>query len=112
MKKLLALLVWGLGYCSLVAQSGIIKGTITNSINNEPISFATVLVLGTDSGTTSDLDGNYEVRGLAPGLYSIRASYVGFDDFTEYEIQVFNNKPAEIDIQMSEAVQELEEVVV
>ncbi|MEL6635324.1 MAG: TonB-dependent receptor [Bacteroidota bacterium] len=112
MKKLLALLVWGLGYCSLVAQSGIIKGTITNSINNEPISFATVLVLGTDSGTTSDLDGNYEVRGLAPGLYSIRVSYVGFDDFTEYEIQVFNNKPAEIDIQMSEAVQELEEVVV
>ncbi len=112
MKKLILFPFLLLSILQLGAQSGIIKGLITNGINNEPISFASVLVLDTDSGTTTDLDGNYEITGLAPGLYSIRASYVGFDDFTEYEIQVFNNKPAVIDIQMNEAVQELEEVVV
>ncbi len=96
----------------LVAQTGIIKGTINNSINNEPVGFASVLVIDTDSGTTSDFDGNYEITGLKPGLYSIRASFVGFDDVTEYEIQVFNNKPALVDIKMTEAAQNLEEVVV
>ncbi len=96
----------------LIAQTGIIKGTINNSINNEPVGFASVLVIDTDSGTTSDFDGNYEITGLEPGLYSIRASYVGFDDVTEYEIQVFNNKPAVVDIKMTEAAQNLEEVVV
>ncbi|MGK0363685.1 MAG: hypothetical protein ACI85O_000738 [Saprospiraceae bacterium] len=96
----------------LIAQTGIIKGTINNSINNEPVGFASVLVLDTDSGTTSDFDGNYEITGLKPGLYSIRATYVGFKDVTEYEIQVFNNKPAVVDIRMTEAAQNLEEVVV
>lgn len=94
------------------AQTGIIKGSITNNINNEPIGFASVLVLGTDKGTTSEFDGTYEITGLEPGLYDIRASFVGFDDVTEYEIQVFNNKPAEINLKMIESAQDLEEVVV
>ena len=94
------------------AQSGVIKGTITNSINNEPVAFASVLVLDTDKGAISDIDGKYEISGLEPGLYNVRASYVGFEDLTEYEVQVFNNKPAVIDFQMSEASLDLQEVVV
>ncbi len=100
-------------FCQLLfAQTGIIKGSITNSINNEAVGFATVLVLGTDSGTTSEFDGTYEITGLEPGLYSIRVSFVGFDDVTEYEIQVFNNKPAIVDVKITEAAQTLDEVVV
>ena len=96
----------------LLAQTGIIKGSIVNSINNEPVEFASVLVLDTDIGVSSDIDGNYEITGLEPGLYNVRASFVGFNDATEYEIQVFNNKPAIVDIKMTEASQTLDEVVV
>lgn len=96
----------------LAAQTGIIKGTLTNAINNEPVGFASVLVLDTDFGTTSDIDGNYEITGLAPGLYAVRATFVGFEEAAEYEIQVFNNKPAIVDLKMTEAAQNLEEVVV
>ena len=96
----------------LAAQTGIIKGTLTNAINNEPVGFASVLVLDTDFGTTSDIDGSYEITGLAPGLYAVRATFVGFEEAAEYEIQVFNNKPAIVDLKMTEAAQNLEEVVV
>lgn len=96
----------------LAAQTGIIKGTLTNAINNEPVGFASVLVLDTDFGTTSDIDGNYEITGLAPGLYAVRATFVGFAEAAEYEIQVFNNKPAVVDFRMTEGAQNLEEVVV
>lgn len=96
----------------LCAQAGIIKGTVTNPINNEPIGFASILIIDMEQGTTSDIDGNYEITNLEPGLYSVRASFVGYEEATVYEIQVFNNKPAVVDIKMSEAVSELAEVVV
>jgi hypothetical protein len=61
-------------------QNGIIKGTVTNALNNEPIAFASVLIEGTDQGATTDLDGNYEVSNLDPGLYNVRVSYIGFTE--------------------------------
>jgi hypothetical protein len=94
------------------AQSGIIKGRITNKINNEPIMFASVLVEGTDKGTTTDETGNYEIGGLTPGLYNVRATYVGFNEATIYEIQVTSAKPAVVDIEMEESIETLEEVVI
>lgn len=97
---------------SLSAQSGIIKGVVTNSINNEPVMFANILVENTGTGTTTDIDGNYEITGLTPDLYTVTASYVGFDEVSVFEIQVFNNKPAIVDIQMTESAVGLEEVVV
>ena len=97
---------------ALLAQGGIIKGTVTDAINNEPIPFANILVLGTDKGTTTDIDGNYEVSGLEPGLYDVRASFVGYQEQASYEIQVTNSKPAEVNIKLEEVSQNLQEVVV
>jgi hypothetical protein len=94
------------------AQSGIIKGQVTDALSNEPIPFANVLVLGTDKGTTTDIDGQYEITGLTPGLYNVRATYVGYNERTEYEIQVTNSKPAEANLALEETAQQLEEVVV
>ena len=97
---------------SLPAQSGIIKGQVTDALNNEPISFANVLIPGTDIGTTTDLDGYYVISGLQPKLYDIQASYLGYTTKTEYEIQVTNSKPAIVNLALSESVQDLQEVVV
>jgi hypothetical protein len=99
--------------CStLSAQTGIIKGTITDALTNEPIGFANVLVLGTDFGTTTDIDGNYEITGLEPNLYEVRASFIGYDEATEFEIQVTSARPVTVDFTLSEASEQLEEVVV
>ncbi len=94
------------------AQSGIIKGKVTDALTNEPVPFANVLVLGTDKGTTTDIDGNYEITQLQPGLYNVRATYVGYNERTEYEVQVTNSKPAEVNLALEETAQQLDEVVV
>jgi len=101
-----------LSWTSLIAQSGVIKGRVTNALNNEPIMFANVLVLGTEKGTTTDIEGNYAIEGLEPGLYNVRFTYIGFEERTEYEVQVINNRPAEVNVQLQEQTAELEEVVV
>ena len=95
-----------------LAQTGIIQGKISNAINNEPILFANVLLLGTDQGTTSDENGNFELSGIEPGLYDLRFSYVGFEELTIYEIQVSSSRPVSLDVKMEESSQNLEEVVV
>lgn len=94
------------------AQTGIIRGQVSNSINNDPIPFANILVVGTDVGTTTDIDGNYKITGLEPKLYDIRVSFVGFNEQTIYEIQVSNSRPTTRDIKLEEFTQNLEEVVV
>ena len=96
----------------LSAQQGIIKGIVKDAISNEPIPFANILVLGTDFGTTTDLDGAYEINNLEPGLYNVRASYIGYNETTLYEQQVTNSKPAEANFLLEETIEQLEEVVV
>lgn len=97
---------------SLFAQRGIIKGRLTDAINNDPIPFANVLVLEAGGGATSDVDGYYEITGLEPGVYDLKATFVGYDPATVYEIQVTNAKPAVVDFELRQSSQELEEVVV
>lgn len=96
----------------LQAQSGVIRGTIYNALNNEPLPYANVIVINSEVAVTSDIDGNYEIDDLEPGLYSLRVSYVGFQEKTVYEIKVTNSKPAVVDISLEENANSLEEVVV
>ncbi len=94
------------------AQTGIIKGRVVNAISNEPVMFANILVVGTDMGETTDIDGYYTLSGLEPGVYDIQISYIGFKEQTIYEIQVTNNRPTIIDVPLEEYAEQLEEVVV
>lgn len=97
---------------SAAGQNGVIKGKVVDAINNEPLPYTNVLVLDSDIGTTSDLNGNFTLEGLEPGLYSLTAKYVGFQDKTLYEILVTNSKPAVVEFKMEESGSELQEVVV
>jgi len=93
-------------------DNGIIQGRVYNAINNEPIMFANVVIQGTNTGATTDLDGNYAITRLAPGLYNIQVTYVGFNEKILYEIQVSNSRPTAADFGLEESTAQLEEVVV
>ena len=94
------------------AQSGVARGRVFNSINNEPIEFATVGLTGTTFGTTTDTSGKFEIKNLQPGLYNVQVSNVGFKTKTIYEVQVSNAVPAELNIGLEELSTELQEVTV
>ena len=102
-----------LAFCSLhVFSQGIIRGKITNPVNNEPIAFANVLVLNTELGAISDENGFYEISDVPPGLYNVRASFVGFKSKTAFEVQVTLARALQLDFVLSEDASELSEVVV
>ncbi len=112
MKKVLILtFIIALPLC-VFSQKGTIKGRVFNAKTNEPIEFANILVQGTTTGSTSDLDGNYTFTGITPGFYRLVASFVGFETAVSPEIQVQGNQTTFVDIPVTESALQIKEVVV
>jgi hypothetical protein len=89
---------------------GIIKGRVFDAMSNEPIPFANVAIQNTATGAVTDLDGNYAIKGLEPGLYNVVATYIGYESNTIFEVQVFKMKPAFVNIPMKASSTNLKEV--
>lgn len=74
--------------------------------NGDPLIGVNVVVKGTTIGTTTDMDGNYSLDGVAAGS-ELEFSYIGF---LPYSAKVGNR--AQINVTLSEDTQKLDEVVV
>ena len=94
------------------SQGGTIKGKVFNAINNEAIPFASIGITSLSVATTSDVNGNYELKNLNPGLYNITASYIGFSKKNVFEIQVNNYTPTVLNIALDQQVDSLSVVEV
>jgi hypothetical protein len=92
------------------AQNGTIEGRIFNAKNNEPLPFVNVIIFGTTTGVTSDIDGNFIFKGVKPGFVKLEASFVGYEKFTTTEFMVTNSKHSYIEIGMTEQVVNLKQV--
>ncbi|MCU0401935.1 MAG: TonB-dependent receptor [Algoriphagus sp.] len=93
-------------------SQGIIRGRVFNPVNNEPVAFANILVLSTDFGAITDENGNYEINNVPPGLYNVRASFVGYKSSTAFEVQVILARATQLDFELMEEASDLSEVVV
>lgn len=105
--KRLVLITLILTSSTLLAQSNI-NGSIKDQ-NGELIPGVNIILKGTKLGTTSDFDGNYEIKNIENGTYTIVASYIGFDNFTK-EITINGN--LKLNIIIKENAQSLDEIIV
>lgn len=96
---------------SAVYGAGRISGTVTDASTGEPLPGASVVIQGTSIGAATDLDGEYTIRGLAPGTYTVRASYVGYNPETQ-EVEVVDGETTPLDFELTWQAAETEEVVV
>ena len=94
------------------AQTGTITGTITDDESGDPLPGVNVLVVGTQSGAATGADGTYEITGVKPGTYTIRASFIGYGDETAEGVEVQSGETTVADIAMQQQAQGLDEVVV
>ena len=61
-----------------VAQTGTIKGVLTDKTNNETLIGATIMVSGTGLGAVTDIDGAYQIDKVPTGTYTIKITFVGY----------------------------------
>ena len=88
--------------CLAFAQQGFVSGTVSSA--DGPLPGATVLVKGTNTGVTTDFDGNFSIQ--ANGDDTIVVSFVGFESL---EIPVANQSNVSV---LLESSNELDEVII
>lgn len=92
-----------LGVSPAVGQ-GRIAGRVTDAASGEALIGVNVIVVGTSSGSSTDIDGNYAIPDLRAGSYNIRVSYIGFETRLYTGIAVANGQTTRLDITLEEAV--------
>jgi hypothetical protein len=61
-----------------VTSTGIIKGRVVDGESGESMPYTNVYIAGTNIGTMALNDGYFFIRGLRPGTYTVKASYIGY----------------------------------
>lgn len=95
------------------AQSGIIKGKVTDKDTKQPIPFTNVALLVSDTvatGSTSDFDGIYIIYDVPPGAYDLKASFVGYKTLTVKDVVVKAGQITFYDFEMEVTALALEEI--
>lgn len=87
-----------------------ISGTVYDE-NGEPLNNANIFLDGTTIGVSSDIDGNYKLESIPPGLYDIVFSHVGYENAV-YQISETNGGSRIQAHQMELDLGQLEEVEV
>ena len=98
---------------ALHAQTtGKIAGRVTEADSGEPLPGANIVVAGTNMGATADVNGEYFILRVSPGMYEVRASLVGYQGVSKTEVEVLLDRTATVDFQLKESTVELEAIVV
>ncbi len=97
----------------LQAQTtGKVAGRVTDADTGEPLPGANVVVMGTTMGATVDVNGEYFILRVSPGIYEVRASLVGYQSVSKTEVEVLLDRTATVDFQLKESTVELDAIVV
>ncbi|MBI9070743.1 MAG: TonB-dependent receptor [Melioribacteraceae bacterium] len=93
-------------------STGKIMGVIKDLGLDEGIPFANVLVNGTTIGTASDIDGNFVILNIPPGVYSVTASYVGYQKLTISDVRINVGFTTNLEFELSSGDIELDAIIV
>jgi hypothetical protein len=120
MKKIYSLMFALFGFCFLAnaqSQLGEIRGKVIDSKTKKPLEYASVTIElnGNVRATTlTDDDGNFTVKTLQPGDYTIKVTYTGYVNAVVSGVDVISDQITfqNISMQQKEDGKVLEEVVI
>ncbi len=94
------------------AVPGRVRGAVLDRTTREPIPLASVIVVGSTRGAAADEHGRFVIGDLAPGVYHLRASAMGYEPDAMSEILVHPSRSTELEFLLEPSVIEAQEVVV
>lgn len=97
--------------CSVQAQTGNLRGKVTDQRNN-PLSNVNIAISHTSLGTTTDDSGNYLIQDLAPGAYTLTFSMIGYETKTVSANVSANQTTTVPALVLAERQEQLNEVIV
>ncbi|HCA80276.1 MAG TPA: hypothetical protein DEP53_11150, partial [Bacteroidetes bacterium] len=109
---LLATMFVLVGWSSLEADT---KGKLTGRVldsKKEPVIGANVVIVGTTIGASTDIDGNYTILNIPPGMYQLRISVIGYSPQTINGVRVSSGQTTTINASLIDEAVAMGEVVV
>lgn len=106
--RILMLTSWFISHVS-IAQTGSIKGYVTNEISDLP--YVRVALLDTKYRTVSDENGYFEMNAVPSGIYVLSATFVGYEQFLD-TINVQQDGVVKLNITLQSLEKTLNEVVI
>jgi len=91
-------------------KTGSIKGQVKDAESGETLIGATVVIVGTYKGVSTDLDGRFYFDDVKSGDYSIKFSYIGYTEKIYNGIRIKAGEETVLDASLSLNTQDLETV--
>jgi len=95
----------------ITSAQNAIKGTVLDAKTKETLPGVTILIKDTNIGTSSDLDGNFELK-VSPGTYTLTASYLSYSSSEIPGIEVKKGESPLLNILLEESSETLAEVTI
>ena len=96
---------------SVMAQTGVITGKVTDGDTGEGLVGASVTIKGTNLGIIAGANGNYRLSGVPAGSQTVEVSYIGYESLSR-EVKMEGGKDINIDFVMHVSTFFGDEVVV
>jgi hypothetical protein len=80
--------------------TGKIAGTVTDKTTGESLIGVNIVVAGTSLGAVSDINGEFTILFVPPGIYSVQISSIGYERATINNVRVYIDQTARIDLAM------------
>jgi len=92
--------------------TGKISGRITDKTTGDPLIGVNVLLEATTQGAATDQDGYFSIVNVLPGVYTLKATMIGYQTTIQKNVQVSVDLTTALDFELSSTILEGEEVVV
>ncbi|RPI74437.1 MAG: TonB-dependent receptor [Ignavibacteriales bacterium] len=92
--------------------TGKIQGRISDKNTGESLIGVNILVVGTNLGSATDINGEYFILQVPPGEYTVRVSMIGYQEVIVQNVVVRVDLTTRLDIEIEEKTLELDDEVV
>ncbi len=91
-----------------------IRGSVVDEDTKSPLIGANIVIINSDPflGAATDIDGKFKIENVPVGRHNIQVSYLGYESNTLTNQLVSSGKQLVLDIELSESVTKIQEVVI
>ncbi len=86
------------------AVTGKIAGFVVDAETKEPLPGANIIIVGTERGAATDLDGYFFIIRLSPGTYQVQARMMGYTSVTKTGVEVITGHTTPINFELEPTV--------